>query len=244
MVVCEVEPHKEDPNRTRITVVGSQICYPGDVCTPTRSLELVKHIINSVLSRRNARFVSFDLKRLYLQTPMDRSEDVCIKFSDIPKEFIEEYDLSEAAQNGWIYFEILSGCCGLPQSVRLANNLLRTCLEKADYYEAATTPGLWCHKWRPIQFFLIVDNFGIEYVGKEHALHLLKTLEMDCELTMDWKGTNFSGIDLAWNYHARHANRTCRISMKRYIEKVLLKYGHPFPKKPKLSPHKQREISY
>ena len=62
MVVCEVKPHKEDPNRTRITVAGSQICYPGDVVTPTGSLDHFKFIINIVLSRRNARFVSFDLK--------------------------------------------------------------------------------------------------------------------------------------------------------------------------------------
>ena len=64
MVVCEVKPHKEDPNRTRITVAGSQICYPGDVGTPTGSLDLVKLIINSVLSRRNTRFVCFDLKQI------------------------------------------------------------------------------------------------------------------------------------------------------------------------------------
>ena len=70
MVVCEVRTHKEDPNRTCITVAGSQICYPVDVGTPTGSLDLVKLIINSVLSRRNALFVSFDFKNFYLQTPM------------------------------------------------------------------------------------------------------------------------------------------------------------------------------
>ena len=32
--------------------------------------------------------------------------------------------------------------------------------------------------------------------------------------------------------------------MKGYIAKVLLKYGHPIPKKPQLSPHKHQEISY
>ena len=104
MVICEVKPHKEDPNRTRITAAGSQICYPWDVGTPTISIDLIKLIINSVLYRRNARFVSFDLKNFYLQTPMDRSKYVRIKFSDIPLEFIEEYDLSEASKNGWIYF--------------------------------------------------------------------------------------------------------------------------------------------
>ena len=89
-----------------------------------------------------------------------------------------------------------------------------------------------------------MDDFSIEYVGKEHALHLLKTLEMDFEITTDWEGAKISDIDLTWNYHARHANRTCHISMKGYIAKVLLKYGHPIPNKPQLSPHKHREISY
>ena len=32
--------------------------------------------------------------------------------------------------------------------------------------------------------------------------------------------------------------------MKGYIAKVLLKYGHPIPKKPQLSPHKHREVIY
>ena len=69
MMVCEVKPQKEDPNLTRITVTGSQICYPGDVGTPTSSLNLVKLIINSVLSRRNTRIVSFDLKKLLSPNP-------------------------------------------------------------------------------------------------------------------------------------------------------------------------------
>ena len=46
---------------------------------------------------------------------------------------------------------------------------------------------------------LLVDNFGIEYVGKEHALHLLKTLEKNYEITTDWEGKKFAGINLSWN---------------------------------------------
>ena len=34
MVVCEVRPQKADPNRTRITLAGGHIQYPGDVGTP------------------------------------------------------------------------------------------------------------------------------------------------------------------------------------------------------------------
>ena len=97
---------------------------------------------------------------------MERSECVHIKLSDIPPELIEEYNLLQSVQNGCIYFEIIRGCYGLPQSGRLTNDLLHTHLEKAGYYDAATTPGLWIHKWCPIQFVLIVDDFGIEYVWK------------------------------------------------------------------------------
>ena len=55
-VVCEVRPHKEDLDRTRITIGGNLIIYPGDVGTPTVSLELIKLILNGVLSRPGAKF--------------------------------------------------------------------------------------------------------------------------------------------------------------------------------------------
>ena len=70
MVVCEVRPEKDDPDRTRITIGGSRICYAGDVGTNTASLELFKLLLNSVLSRKGARFSNIDLKNFYLDTPM------------------------------------------------------------------------------------------------------------------------------------------------------------------------------
>ena len=75
-VVCEVREQKEDPNRTRITIGGNRICYPGDVGTPTAGLDLVKLIIMSVLSRQNSKFACFDIANFYLMTPMDRLEYV------------------------------------------------------------------------------------------------------------------------------------------------------------------------
>ncbi len=105
-------------------------------------------------------------------------EYVHIKITDIPEEFILECGRSgKEDHNGWIYFEIQRGCYGLPQVGILANNLLCGLLEKEGYYKAATTPGLWKHKWWPIQFCLIVDDFGVEYVGIEHFNHLLLVLQ-------------------------------------------------------------------
>ena len=54
-----------------------------------------------------------------------------------------------------------------------------------------------------------MDDFGIEYVGKQHAQHLQKVLEDHYTLTMDWEGKKFSGIDLDWNYASKHTKRTC-----------------------------------
>ena len=78
---------------------------------------------------------------------------------------------------GWVYFEIRRGCYGLTQSGIMANKHLILRLEKEVYHEDRTTPGLWRHKWRPIQFCLIVDYFGVEYVGKQHADHLATILK-------------------------------------------------------------------
>ena len=61
---------------------------------------------------------------------------------------------------------------GLLQAGILANNLLSERLAKFDYYGAATTPGLWQHKWCPVMFALIVEDFAIQYVGNAHLDHL------------------------------------------------------------------------
>ena len=56
-VVCEVRPGKKDPNRKIITICSTNVCYTGDVGTNTASLELFKLMINSVLSRKGAKYV-------------------------------------------------------------------------------------------------------------------------------------------------------------------------------------------
>ena len=92
---------------------------------------------------------------------MQRSEYERIKLSNIPQDFIYEYDLTTHTCNGWVYFDISKGCCELSQANKLANYLLRVCLNKASFYEAARASGLWRHKWHPIIFDLIVYDFGI-----------------------------------------------------------------------------------
>ena len=124
-IVCTFRPEKSDPNRTRITIAGQNITYPGDVGTKTASLKLIKLLLNSILSRKGAKFVTFDITHFYLQTPLDQPEYVRIKLNHIPKEFNEGYNIMEYIYvNGWVYFEIRNGVYGLPQSGVLSNILL------------------------------------------------------------------------------------------------------------------------
>jgi hypothetical protein len=155
-VVCEIREGKDDKNCNRITIGGNSIFYPGDAGTNTALLELIKLMLNSVISCKGAQLSTIDIKHFYLDTPMVDPKYVRIKITGIPEEFILEYDLAgKEDQNGWIYFEIQRGCYGLPQAGILANNLLWGHLEKEGYYKAPTTPGLWKHKWQPIHFVLL-----------------------------------------------------------------------------------------
>jgi hypothetical protein len=54
-------------------------------------------------------------------------------------------------------------------------------------------------KTQPIQFTLAVDDFGVKY-GKEHANHLLKTLEQHYKVTGDWAGNQYNAIHLQRDY--------------------------------------------
>ena len=95
---------------------------------------------------------------------------------------------------------------GLPQAGILANKILRKRLEPHGYYEVDHTPGLWKHKTLPVQFTLVVDDFGVKYIGKENAQHLISALKEDYEVEVDWKGALYCGISLSWNYDERYVD--------------------------------------
>jgi hypothetical protein len=202
-VVCKVRPTKDDPNRTRITIKGNTIAYLGNTGTKTGSLELVKGVLNSVCSQKKAKFLTADLENFYLETLLDCPEYSRICIAQIPQEFINKYSLEQCNHNGWVYFKTTKGIYGLKQAGKLANDLLTKQLSAHGYYQCATMPGLWRHKWRPILFALIVDDFSIEYVEKIHAEHLLTALHENYNVTTDWTGSKFAGTNITWDYTAQ-----------------------------------------
>ena len=71
----------------------------------------------------------------------------------------------------------MQGMYGLPHAGILAQKQSEKTLNVEGYRQSALTPGFWKHTTKPICFTLLVDNFGVKYIGKEHAQHLMAVLE-------------------------------------------------------------------
>jgi hypothetical protein len=107
---------------------------------------------------------------------MDSFEYMRIPLKLTPQEMIVQYNLLPLVSDGHVYIEVQKGMYGLPQAGILANQLLVRRLAIHGYHQTKSTPGIWRHATRPIQFTLLVDDFGVQYVGKEHAQNLIDAL--------------------------------------------------------------------
>jgi hypothetical protein len=86
----------------------------------------------------------------------------------------------------------------------------------------------------------VVDDFGIKYVGKDHADHLHQVLQMNYNVTTDWQGSKFLGRTLDWDYENDHID----ISMPDYVNKALQRFQHQAPRRPKHAPSPYTEPQY
>ena len=148
-IMVDYHPQKSDPNRVRLTVGGNFIVYPGELTTNTADLITTKILLNSVISTLLEKFMTIDIKNMYLQTPLDRYEYMCIPVDLVPQEFIDAYNLCNKIYKGFLYVKIHKGIYGLPQAGILAKKVLRAKVQPHGYYKTSS-PSLWTHTTRPI----------------------------------------------------------------------------------------------
>jgi hypothetical protein len=121
--------------------------------------------------------------------------------ASLPQEVIYEYSLDDLAVDGNVYIKIQKGMYGLPQADILENELLQRRLAQNGYQPTKHTHGLWTRDTRPINFSLVVDKLGIKYMGQEHAEHYLKaSIEKYYQISCDWTGSAYCGLQLDWDY--------------------------------------------
>ena len=76
------------------------------------------------------------------------------------------YKPKEKVHNGYIFSIVTKFMYGLPQEVRISHDVLVQQLAPYVYHPTKTTPGIWTHNSRPINFTLVVDDLGMNYSGK------------------------------------------------------------------------------
>jgi hypothetical protein len=125
---------------------------------------------------------------------------------------------------------------GLLQVGIIMQELLAKRLKEHGHTQSKTTPGLWTHEWRPITFALVVDNFGVKYIGEEHAQHLLQLVQKyyTCSFKKEGERT------INWDYVCKKVH----LSMPSYVEKALKRFQHPPPIVPQDQPHQHVKKLY
>ena len=223
-IVSEIRPNKDDPNRVRMTAGGNLIFYPGDKSTPSADLTTTKLLFNSVVSTPGAKFMTIDIKNMYLMSDMPSPEYMKIPVDVIPPEIMDEYNLHNKIHNNHAYCRIDKGMYGLPQAGKLAHDKLKTHLKQFGYAPCRLTPGLWRHETRDVTFTLVVDDFGVQYTNKADVEHLITSLRKLYELHIDWTGSMYLGISLDWDYKYRTVDLSMYSKPKKYPETPLSRF--------------------
>ena len=77
---------------------------------------------------------------------------------------------------------------GLPQAGKIANDKTKLHLAKFRYKPSTITLGLWWHQTRPLQFSLVLYDFGVKYEFQEDITHFLDEQKTICKISEDWDG--------------------------------------------------------
>ena len=136
--------------------------------------------------------------------------------------------------------EIQKGMYGLPQAGKIANDKLKLHLAKFGYEPAPINPVLWIHQTPPLQFSLVVDDFGIKYERQEDITHLLDVLKTIYKISEDCYGKLYCGLNLEWDYYKREV----LVSMPKYVTKSLHKFQNTTPKRTQYAPHQWTRPKY
>ena len=130
-----------------------------------------------------------------------------------------------------MYVEVRKIMYDLTQAGILAQHLLKQWPAKYGYTQFRYTPEFLKHLWRPISFTLIINDFGVKYIVKEHAQHLINVLENDYEISKDWEGGKYVRLTFNWDYYGKKMH----VSMTAYVSKGLKRFEHKMPKNDRTS---------
>ncbi len=87
---------------------------------------------------------------------------------------------------------------------------------------------------------LVVDDFGVKYVGEENAQHLLDTVRQFYKCSCNWDGNRYCGLTIKWDCNGQKVH----LSMPNYGNKALARFQHTPPQKQHDQPYPHVKPTY
>ena len=165
---------------------------------------------------------------------MERYEYICLQINIISEGKKKSIQPQIYKENWYVYYEIRKVMYSLPQAGQIAIIFPTKNLATHGYYQCRHTPGLWRHKWRPVNFYLVVNYFGVKYFRKQHIGKLIKCIKKYYPVSVDWTGGLYCGVILDWKYKQKHAT----LYMLVYVEGKIHEYQYKITTCPQHAPHK------
>ena len=116
---------------------------------------------------------------------MEQSKYMWVPVKMLPDEVMEKYQLHNLVVNGRIFTDITCSMYRLPQYGWIAYDKLIKNLALFGCHPVKRMPVLWKHKKRPINFCLVVDDFGVKYVSHKNTEHLANSIKPDYNVPCD-----------------------------------------------------------
>ena len=98
--------------------------------------------------------------------------------------------------DGYVYVEINEVMYGIKQAAFIAYQQMFKHLDGHGYYPIPFATGLWADRTLKTKFCLCVDYFGIKFFSQQDANHLLTALRHKYDVTVEWTGESYLGIDI------------------------------------------------
>ena len=103
-LVCDMQSHKAETHRVRITAGGNLIIYNGTTSTPATATPTIKTHWNSVASNPNAKYLTLDVKDFYLNSKLEEFECMHLPYNLFPKDLIELCGLDKlVAEDSYVH---------------------------------------------------------------------------------------------------------------------------------------------
>ena len=210
-------------HRIRGCVGGDVNDFTGNTTAYTASLPTVKLLFNGVISEKDAKIMTLDIKDFFLHGSSGRNEYMRIPLSYFTENDMIKYDIKSFIKDSdkSVLVEIHGNMYGLVNAAIVAQEGLVKLLNENNFYET-NTPQLYKHQTLNIQFTLVVDDFAVKYTNKEDAELLIKVLEKQYDVSADWEGKLYLGMTIDINRtDSNPQNHTLTLSMNGYIQRML-----------------------